>query len=166
MASISYCFSCYWDLWKAEYVIRRQTVAENKTSGVTEFFSLNLASVIYMSEFGSFKLYMLSFSFLICKSRITDPTLLIMSTKSNSSQKITRYLVYGIPRWLNGKELPVDAGDMGLIPKLGGSPGVGNAASLQYSCLENVTDSRAWWATTVHGVPKSQTWLNTQASST
>ena len=87
---------------------------------------------------------MLSLSFLICKSRITDPTLLFMSTKSNSSQKTARYLVYGIPIWLNGKELPVDAGDMGFIPKLGGSPGVGNATSLQYSCLENFTDSRAW----------------------
>ena len=165
MANISYCFYCYWDLCKTEYVIKRQTVAEKKPSGVTEFLSFSLASVIYMWKFGSFKLYMLSLSFLICKSRITDPTLLFMSTKSNSSQKTARYLVYGILRWLNGKKLPVDAEDMGLIPKLGGSPGVGNATSLQYSCLVNFTDSRAWWATTVHGVPKSQTWLNTQASS-
>ena len=30
---------------------------------------------------------------------------------------------------------------------------------LQYCCLENSTDRGAWW-TTVHGVPKSQTWLS------
>ena len=33
------------------------------------------------------------------------------------------------------KNLPADAGDMGSIPGLGRSPGVGNGNSLQYSCL-------------------------------
>ena len=36
-----------------------------------------------------------------------------------------------------------DAGDMGSIPKLGRSPGVGNGNPLQYSCLENSTDRGA-----------------------
>ena len=31
-----------------------------------------------------------------------------------------------------------------------------NGNPLQYSCLENPTNRRAWWAT-VHGVKKSQT---------
>ena len=35
----------------------------------------------------------------------------------------------------------------------------GNGTSLQYSCLENPMDGRAWWAA-VHGVAKSQTWLS------
>ena len=34
------------------------------------------------------------------------------------------------------KDLPADAGDTGLIPGLGRSPGEGNGNSLQYSCLE------------------------------
>ena len=34
----------------------------------------------------------------------------------------------------------------------------GNGNPLQYSCLENPMDGRAWWAT-VHGVTKSQTQL-------
>ena len=45
----------------------------------------------------------------------------------------------------------------------GGSPGGGGGNPLQYSCLENLVDRRAWWAT-VHGVPGSQTqlkWLST-----
>ena len=44
-----------------------------------------------------------------------------------------------------------NAGDVGLIPGLGRSLGEGNGNPLQYSCLENPMDGRAWWAT-VHGV--------------
>jgi len=40
------------------------------------------------------------------------------------------------------------------IPGLGRFPGKRNGNSLQYSCLENSIDRRAWWAT-VHGVAKS-----------
>ena len=53
-----------------------------------------------------------------------------------------------------------DAGDLGSIPALGRSPGVGIGNPLQYSCLENPTDRGAWWAT-VHGVAESQTGLST-----
>ena len=49
-----------------------------------------------------------------------------------------------------------DAGDMGLIPGLGRSPGGVNVKPLQSSCLENPMDRGAWWAP-VHGVAKSQT---------
>ena len=49
-----------------------------------------------------------------------------------------------------------DTGDVGSVPGLGRSPGVGNGNPLQYSCLENPMDSAAWWAT-VHGVAKSWT---------
>ena len=37
--------------------------------------------------------------------------------------------------------------------------GEGNGTPLQYSCLENPMDGRAWWAA-AHGVAKSQTWLS------
>ena len=37
-----------------------------------------------------------------------------------------------------------NAGDLGLIPGLGRSPGEGNGNPLQYSCLENLLDSGAW----------------------
>ena len=48
------------------------------------------------------------------------------------------------------------AGDVGLIPGLGRSLGVGNGNPLQYSSLENSMDRGAWQAT-VHGVTKSWT---------
>ena len=41
--------------------------------------------------------------------------------------------------------------------------GEGHGNPLQYSCLENPVDRRAWWAT-VHGVAKSQTRLSDLAS--
>ena len=49
-----------------------------------------------------------------------------------------------------------NAGDLGLIPGLGRSPGEGNGYPFQYSCLEVSMDRGAWWAT-VYGVVKSQT---------
>ena len=49
------------------------------------------------------------------------------------------------------KNPPANVGDLGLIPGLGRSPGRGNGNPLQYSCLENLMDRGALWAT-VHGV--------------
>ena len=45
------------------------------------------------------------------------------------------------------KESACNAGDPGLIPELGRSPGEGNGNPLQYSCLENSMDRGAWQAT-------------------
>ena len=61
----------------------------------------------------------------------------------------------------DGKESACDAGDPGLIPGPGRSPGEGKGSPLQYSCLENPMDGEDWGAT-VHGVAKSQTRLNKQ----
>ena len=54
-----------------------------------------------------------------------------------------------------GKETACNAGDLGLIPGLGRSPGEGNSYPLQYSCLGNPVDREAWWAT-VHRVVSVQ----------
>ena len=67
----------------------------------------------------------------------------------------------GLPWWLSGKETACNAGatgDVGSIPGSGKSPGGGHGNPLQYSCLENLMDRRAQWAT-VHGVAKSRTGL-------
>ena len=39
------------------------------------------------------------------------------------------------------------AGDVGLNPGSGRSPGEGNGNPLQYSCLGNPMHGGAWWAT-------------------
>ena len=61
------------------------------------------------------------------------------------------------------KNPPASMGDTGSIPGLGRAPGEGNGNPLQCSCLENPMDRRAWQAT-VHGVAKSQIWLNEQTT--
>ena len=60
----------------------------------------------------------------------------------------------GFPGVSPGKESACSAGDLGLTPRLGRSPGEGKGYPLQYSGLENSMDCR------VHGVTKSWKWLN------
>ena len=50
----------------------------------------------------------------------------------------------GFPSDSDGKVSAYSAGDLGLIPGLGRSPGEGNGNLLQYSCLENPKDGGAW----------------------
>ena len=57
------------------------------------------------------------------------------------------------------KESACSAGDLGLIPGLGRSPGEGTGNPLQYSYLGNPMDRGAWRAT-VSRVAKSQTGLS------
>ena len=58
----------------------------------------------------------------------------------------------------DGKESACDAGDMGLIPGLGRSPGEGNGTHSSILAWR-ISDRGAWWAT-VHGVARSQTGLS------
>ena len=57
-----------------------------------------------------------------------------------------------------GSESTCNSGRASWILGLGRFPGGGHGNPLQYSCLENPVDTRAWWAT-VHGVTKSWTRL-------
>ena len=60
------------------------------------------------------------------------------------------------------KNPPANAGDTGgtgSIPESGRPPGEGNGNPLQYYCLGNPMDGRAWQAT-VNGIAKSQTRLS------
>ena len=65
----------------------------------------------------------------------------------------------GLPLGSEANASAHNAGDLGLIPGSGRSPGEGNSNPFQYSCLENPMDGGAWWAT-VHGVSKSWTRLS------
>ena len=63
------------------------------------------------------------------------------------------------PGGSDGKATVCNAGDLGLIPGLGRSPGEGNGHPLWCSCLESPRDGGAWWAS-VYGVAQSWTRLS------
>ena len=77
----------------------------------------------------------------------------------------------GFPGGADSRESACNAGDPGLIPGSGRSPGEGIGNRLQYSHPDNPMDRGVWWAT-VHRVTKSRTqlsnyhflslWLHTQ----
>ena len=59
----------------------------------------------------------------------------------------------GFPVGSGVKNPPASAGAAGSIPGSGRSPGEGNGNPLQYSCLGNLMDRGALWAT-FHGITK------------
>ena len=63
------------------------------------------------------------------------------------------------PGGSNSKASVYNAGDLGLIPGSGRSPGEGNGTPLQYPCLENPMD-RGTWKAAVHGVAEGWTRLS------
>ena len=65
----------------------------------------------------------------------------------------------GFPGGSVVKNPSANAGDVGLIPGSGRSPGEGNGNPLQYSYLGNPMDRGAWQAI-VHGVAKTWTGLS------
>ena len=65
------------------------------------------------------------------------------------------FVIVGFPHSSVGQESACNAGDPGLIPMSGRSPGEGNGYQLQYSCLGNSMDKGTWQAT-VHGVARAR----------
>ena len=78
-----------------------------------------------------------------------------------NSWRVTEIVLMGIPGGSSGKE---SACQCRRCKRRGFDPWVEKISwsrhgnPLQYSCLENLTDSRAWWAT-AHGVAQSRTQL-------
>ena len=81
-----------------------------------------------------------------------------MNLFGNYFTKIISGISMGFPGGTVVENLPANAGDLGLIPGLGKSPGRGIGNALQQAGLENSMDRGTWWAT-AH-VTKSQTQLS------
>ena len=71
----------------------------------------------------------------------------------------------GFPHSSVSKSSACNAGDLGLIPGSGRSPGKGNGNPLQYSCLENPMN-RGIWQVTIHGVARVRHNLATKTKQT
>ena len=54
------------------------------------------------------------------------------------------FTIWGRIGGSDSKASVCNAGDLGLIPGLGRSPGEGSGSPLQHSCLENPMDGGAW----------------------
>ena len=76
-----------------------------------------------------------------------------LSFQVNEKYKLIVYSKLGFTGGSDCKESACNAGDPGLIPGWGRSPGEGNGNPLQYSCPENSMDTGAWQAT-VQGLPR------------
>ena len=97
--------------------------------GITSYHSQVSASPAYLHHKGGVSLI----SFLALRGR------LLLSFALGKA-----LLEMSLPGSSDGKASVYNAGDPGLIPGLGRSPGEGNGSPLQYSCLENPTDGGAW----------------------
>ena len=71
----------------------------------------------------------------------------------------------GFSRGSVSKEFVCNAGDAGLIPGSGRSPGEAYGNPHKYSCLESLTDKGPWWAT-AHGVTGTQARLKQRITHT
>ena len=83
-----------------------------------------------------------------------DPSSIPGSGRSPGGDRLPTPVFLGSHGGSAGKESTCNAGDLDSIPGLGRSSGEGKCYSLQYSGLEKSMDGL------VHGVAKSQTWLN------
>ena len=67
-----------------------------------------------------------------------------MCTMHYAKELILYTTPVGFPGGSEVKASAFNAGDLGLIPGSGRSPGEGNGNPLQCSCLENPMDGGAW----------------------
>ena len=101
-------------------------------------------NIIYMWNLEKWYIW----TYLQSRNRDTDAENKLMDTKRGKGAGmnwdigiyIYTLLCVGLPCSSNGKESACNAGDPGLIPGSGRSPGEGNGNPLQYSCLENPMD--------------------------
>ena len=91
----------------------------------------------------------------------SDHHLLFLKAPATLFPQLVRcpIIAWGFPVGSVEKDLLVSAGDTVSTSRSRRSPRGGLDNPLQYSCLKNPVDRRAWWAT-VHGVTKSQTHLS------
>ena len=103
-------------------------------------------------SFASVTLFLLVPKLWTRKGPKSGMTYLIIGILKNSCEP-----VLGFPGGSDGKDSACNAGNPVSISGLGRSPGEGNGNPLQYSCLENPMDRRAWRTNSLWGCKESDT---------
>ena len=98
------------------------------------------------------------------KSRTKGPERRLHLVRQRDTE--SRSYKHRFPRWLGGKESACQAGNMGLIPGSGRSPGEGNGYPLQYACLTNPTGREAWQADSPWGHRVGHNWATKSTNTT
>ena len=102
-------------------------------SGVLRFLCILLGNLWVLS----LCLFYIEFSILLDTILSFFPHICLTLSSYFTMNKNGYLICNELPRWLGGKELPTNAGDMGSPPEMGISPGEGNGNPLRYSCLGN-----------------------------
>ena len=118
-------------------------------SHVSQFLKINIF-LIYLYTYILIYIYVC-----VCSLSICIYTSFLQCNRINRMYVCVCVCISGIFQVVQVvKNSPASAGDAGLIPGSGRSPGEGNDNPLQYFCLENPMHRGAWRAT-VHGVAES-----------
>ena len=83
----------------------------------------------------------------ISRSRVTGSngySIYSLKEQADYFPKWLNNFIWSFPGGSGSKDSSCNAGDPGLIPGSGRSPGGGHGHLLQYSCLENLRDRGAW----------------------
>ena len=135
-------------------------------STIHSMFHLSSARLCFFATLGNTKLH----SWRVYESCL-DLVVVSFHWTQSKGMVIVReaHLSSGFPGGSDGKESTCNAGDLGLIPGLGRSPGEANGNPLQYSCLENVHGQRSLVGCSPWGCKESDTTeclsISTQAQS-
>ena len=68
----------------------------------------------------------------------------LFQSLSQAKQFEDHYSISDFPGDSDGKASAYNAGDLGSVPRLGGSPGEGNGNPLQYSFLKSPMNRGTW----------------------
>ena len=125
-------------------------VSENRSRWFSETSLLSPSSYecwqfhLWFSAFSKSRLYIWKFSvhvLLKCSLKDFEHNLARMWNECNCTVVWT---FLGFPGGSDGKASACNAGDLGLSPGSGKSPGEGNGNPFQYSCLENPMNRGVW----------------------
>ena len=110
---------------------------------------LSISHSCYLERSHAFVYFLQTLYYILEKEMVTPLQYSCLESPMARGAWVGYYSV-GFPGGSDSKESACNAGNLGLIPGSGRSPGEGNGNPLQYSCLENIVG--------VHGITVGHNW--------